>query len=91
MDLSETRLEKLHEERLNLYYSPNIIWVFKSRKKKWAGDVVSMGGVRETKKCLSDSLKGRDHLRNPGVDVIIMIIIIITTTTLILRKYGMRD
>jgi len=35
---------KLHNEELNdLYSSPNIIWVIKSRIIRWAGNVTHMG------------------------------------------------
>jgi len=35
---------KLRNEELNdLYFSPNIIWVIKSRRTKWAGHVARMG------------------------------------------------
>ena len=38
---------KLHNEELNdLYSSPNIIWVIKSRKMKWAGHVARLGERR---------------------------------------------
>ena len=38
---------KLHNEELNeLYSSPNIIWVIKSRRMKWAGHVARMGERR---------------------------------------------
>jgi hypothetical protein len=31
---------KLHNEELNdLYFSPNIVWVMKSRRMRWAGHV----------------------------------------------------
>ena len=31
---------KLHNEELNdLYFSPNIVWVIKSRRMRWAGHV----------------------------------------------------
>jgi len=33
---------KLHNEEL--YCSPNIIWVIKSRRMRWAGHVARMGG-----------------------------------------------
>ena len=37
-------LRNLHNEELNdLYFSPNIIWVIKSRRTKWAGHVARMG------------------------------------------------
>jgi hypothetical protein len=35
---------KLHSEELNdLYSSPNIVWVIKSRRMRWAGHIVRMG------------------------------------------------
>ena len=41
---------KLHDEKLNdLYSSPNIIRVIKSRRMRWAGHVACMGrGVAYT-------------------------------------------
>jgi len=37
-------LRKLHNEELNdLYYSPNIVRVIKSRRMRWAGHVACMG------------------------------------------------
>ena len=38
---------KLHNEELNnLYSSPNIVRVIKSRRMRWAGHVARMGGDR---------------------------------------------
>jgi len=35
---------KIHNEELNnLYSSPNIVWVIKSRRMRWAGHVARMG------------------------------------------------
>ena len=35
---------KLHNEELNdLYFSPNIVWMIKSRRMRWAGHVARMG------------------------------------------------
>jgi hypothetical protein len=37
---------KLHNDELhNLYYSPNIVRVIKSRRMRWAGHVACMGEV----------------------------------------------
>ena len=37
-------LKKLHNEELNdLYCSPNILWVIKSRRMRWAERIVRMG------------------------------------------------
>jgi hypothetical protein len=55
----------LNEELHNLYTSPNIIRVIKSRK---------MGGVCSTHtKYWSKNLKGRDHSEDKGVDGMIML------------------
>ena len=38
---------RLHNEELNdLYSSPNIVWVIKSRRMRWAGHVARMGDER---------------------------------------------
>ena len=45
---------RLHNEELNdLYFSPNIVRVIKSRRKRWAGHVARMG---EEYRSLSSSL-----------------------------------
>jgi hypothetical protein len=39
-------LKRLHNEELNdLYSSPNIVWVIKSRRKRWPGHVRGEGSV----------------------------------------------
>jgi hypothetical protein len=48
LGLKRTRLtgewKKLHNEELNdLYCSPNIVWVIKSRRIRWAGHLARMG------------------------------------------------
>ena len=36
--------KKLHNEELNdLYCSPNVVWVIKSRRMRWAGHVARLG------------------------------------------------
>ena len=38
---------KLHNEELNdLYFSPNIIWVIKSRRMRWGGGRIAHIGER---------------------------------------------
>ena len=38
---------KLHNEELNdLYYSPNIVWVIKSKRMRWAGHVARIEEIR---------------------------------------------
>jgi hypothetical protein len=49
---------KLHDEELNdLYASPNIIRVIKSRRMRWVGHVARTRNLRKT-----------DHLEDPGED-----------------------
>jgi hypothetical protein len=58
---------KLHKEELNdLYSSPNIVLVIKSRRMRWAGHVARMGEAYTG--LWSEHLKEREHLREPGVD-----------------------
>jgi hypothetical protein len=48
-EVTEER-RKLHNEELNdMYFSPNIVQVIKSRRMRWAGHVVCMG---EIKRCI---------------------------------------
>jgi hypothetical protein len=57
---------QLHNEVLNdLYTSPNIVRVIKSRRMRWAGHVVRMGERRDVYRC---NLRERDHLEDPRVD-----------------------
>jgi hypothetical protein len=45
-DGSTGEWRKLHNEELNdLYCSPNIVRVMKSRRMRWVGHVARMGGV----------------------------------------------
>jgi hypothetical protein len=40
----------LHNEELNdLYSSPNIVWVIKSRRIRWAGHIARVGNRRGVK------------------------------------------
>jgi hypothetical protein len=53
---------KLHNEGLhNLYSSPNIIRMIKSKKGRWAGNVVCMGAKREEYRILVGKPEERDH------------------------------
>jgi hypothetical protein len=59
----------LHNEELNdLYSSPNIVRVVKSRWMRWAGHVAHMGEDRGVHRVLVGKPEERDHLGNPGVD-----------------------
>jgi hypothetical protein len=61
---------KLHDEELNdLYCSPNIARVIKSRRMRLAGHEARMAGRKEV--CTAfwwGNLGERVHLGNPGVD-----------------------
>jgi hypothetical protein len=57
---------RLHNEELhNLYASPNIIMVIKSRRMIWVGHVVHMGEMRNAYKILVGKLKGEKPPRRP--------------------------
>jgi len=60
---------KLHNEKVNdLYSSPNIVRVIKSRKMRWAGHVARMGTGEAYTEFWWGNLRERDHLEEPGVD-----------------------
>ena len=57
---------RLHNEELNdLYSSPNIVWVIKSRRMKWAGHVACMGEERGVYRVLVGKREGRRPLGRP--------------------------
>jgi len=60
---------RLHNEELNdLYSSPNIVWVIKSRIMRWPGHVAHMG---EEGGCIGSwlgSRRERDHWGGLGAD-----------------------
>jgi len=60
---------KLHNQELNdLYSSPNIIGVIKSRKMKLSGHVERMGRGKVRTRPWWGNLTERDNLEYPGVD-----------------------
>jgi hypothetical protein len=60
---------KLHNEGLDdLYSSPNIVRVIKSRKVRWAGHVARMGEQRHIQGFGGGNLRERDHLENSRLD-----------------------
>jgi hypothetical protein len=60
---------RLRNEELNdLYSTPNIIRVSRSRKMGWAGRVACVGKIRGTYRVLVRKLLERDHLEDLGVD-----------------------
>ena len=57
---------RLHNEELNdLYYSPNIVRVIKSRRMRWAGHVARMGEERGVYRVLVGKPEGRRPLGRP--------------------------
>jgi len=65
---------KLRNEELNdLYCSPNIVQVIKSRRMRWAGHIAHMGERRNMNIDLVGNLREIDHLGDPGVDGKIML------------------
>ena len=57
---------KVHNEELNdLYSSPNIVWVIKSRRVRWAGHVAHMGERRGVHRVLVGKPEGKRPLRRP--------------------------
>ena len=65
--------KRLHNEELNdLYSSPIIVRVIKSRRMIWAGHVACMGEKRGVYSMYGRNLRERDHLGKPGIDGRIM-------------------
>jgi hypothetical protein len=63
------RWRKLHDEELNdLYSSPNIVRVIKSRRMRWAGHVARMVERRGVYRILVRKPGEKDLLGDPGVD-----------------------
>jgi hypothetical protein len=57
---------RLHSEELNdVYLSPNIIRVIKSRRMRWAGHVARMGERRGAYRILVERPEGRRPLGKP--------------------------
>jgi hypothetical protein len=60
-------LRKLHNEELHdLYSSPTIVWVIKSRRMRWVGHVARMGGEACTWFWWGN-MRERDHWGDTGV------------------------
>ena len=60
---------RFHNEELNdLYSSPNIVWVIKPRRIRWAGHVARMGEERECIGSWCGNRRERDHWGDLGVD-----------------------
>jgi hypothetical protein len=66
MDEVTQKWRKLHNEEFNdLYFSPNIIRVIKSRRMRWAGHVARMGERRSVCRVLVGKLEGKKPLGRP--------------------------
>jgi len=67
---------RLHHEEINdLYSSPSIVWVIKSRRMRWAGHVARMGEERGVYRVLVGKPEGKRPLGRPRhrrVDIIRM-------------------
>ena len=62
-------MEELHDEELNdLYSSPNVVRVIKSRRMRWAGHVARMGEERGVCRVLVGRPEGESHWGDLGVD-----------------------
>jgi hypothetical protein len=58
---------RLHNEELrNLYSSPNIIRIIKSKRMRWAGNVARMGEKRNSYRLLVGEPEGKSPLVRPG-------------------------
>jgi hypothetical protein len=60
---------KLHYGELNdLCWSPNIVWVIKSRRMSWAWHVARVGEKKGVYSVLVGKPGEKDNLEDPGVD-----------------------
>jgi hypothetical protein len=61
-------MKKLHNEELhNLYFSPSIIRMIKSRRMRWAGHVARLGVKRNAFRISEEIQKERDYLEDQDV------------------------
>jgi len=59
----------IHNEELNnLYSSPNIVWMIKSRRMRRAEHVAYIGERRGIYRVLVGKPEGKNHLEDPGID-----------------------
>jgi hypothetical protein len=59
---------KLRNDELHsLYSSPNIVWVIKSRRMRWAGHMARMGEGRGVYRVLVGRPEGKNHWEDLGI------------------------
>jgi len=68
MDEVTGEWKNLHKELSDMYSLPNIVWVIKSRRNRWAGHVARMGEGRGVYTVLVGNTRERDHWGDPDVD-----------------------
>jgi hypothetical protein len=74
MDEITEEWRELHNEKLNdLYRSPSIVRVIKSRRMRWTGHVVHMGDRRVAYGIWWENLRERGHLEDAGVEGMIIL------------------
>jgi len=61
-------IKLLNEELNDLYSSPNIVRVTKSRRMRWTGHVARMGERRGVCRVLVGKPERKSHLGDPDVD-----------------------
>jgi hypothetical protein len=67
MDKVTGAWRKLHNELNDLYCSPNIVRVIKSRRMRWVGHVARTGGGKAYTGFWWGNLWATDPMENPGV------------------------
>ena len=67
-EVTEERRGLHHEELNDLYCSPKIVRVIKSRRMRWTGHVARMGEERVVYRVLVGKPEGRRHWGDLGVD-----------------------
>ena len=62
-------MRKTHNEELtDLYSSPNVIWVIKARRMRWAGHVAHVGERRGAYRVVVGIPEGKRYLEDPVID-----------------------
>ena len=67
-DLTGERIKLPNEELNDLYCSPNIVRVIKSRRMRWTGHVARRGRAEVYTGFGCGYMRERDHFEDPGAD-----------------------